>query len=202
MIRVAAALALAACLAACSTPSVSPTTDASALPAVEPERPYDAEAILDAMRASRRPGGVPDTLETDAIASAVAAQLWTWSGEPWPTLTIGGACGPERCSLDVAGTPPGAAGEDLYQLEVTDGAVTLLGSQLQGYPPELDSALDAIARDGARERLDGLVLQGVRWLPPPDAGRFVLSYRSGGEEGSPAADVTVDLATHSIVELR
>lgn len=156
------------------------------------------------MRASRRPGGVPDELQTEPIAAAVAAQLWTWDGEPWTGMSIGAACGPERCSLDVAGTPPGAAGEDLYQLEVrlADATALVLGSELRGYPAALDQQLDAIARAGAGERLRGLVLQTARWLPPPDAGRYVVAYRSGGEEGSRAVDVTVDLGTGTVVEVR
>ena len=152
------------------------------------------------MRDSRRPGGVPDQLETTPIATAVADQLWTWSGQPWTSISIGGSCGPERCSLDVAGMTAEAAGEDLYQLEIAGGVVTLVGSQLGGYPPSLESELDAIARSDVGDRLEGLILQSARWLPPPDLGRFVLAYRSGGEERSPALDVTVDLRTGEVVE--
>ena len=152
------------------------------------------------MRDSRRPGGVPDQLQTTPIAAAVADQLWTWSGQPWTSISIGGSCGPERCSLDVAGVTADGAGEDLYQLEIAGGVVRLLGSQLGGYPPSLESELDAIARSEVGDRLVGLILQSARWLPPPDLGRFVLAYRSGGEERSPALDVTVDLRTREVVE--
>jgi len=199
------------------TPPVSPSTHQSPPPAVResaaveaspasvPGRPYDADAVLTAMRQSRRPGGVPDVLETEPIAAAIADELWTWSGEPWTSLTVGGACGPERCSIDVAGAPAEAVGDDLYQLSVSlaDGAVTVVGTELRGYPPDLEARLDAIARAGAGgDQLEGLALQRARWLPPPDDGRFVLAYRSGGEEGSPAADVTVDLEAGTVIGMR
>lgn len=169
---------------------------------IRPGRPYDAGEVLAAMRSSRRPGGVPEVLQTQEIAGAVADRLWTWSGDPWTSLSIGGACGPETCSLDVAGAAADGSGEDLYQLEVrpANGSVRVLATELGAYPPELDRELDAIARAALGPRLEGLVLASARWLPPPDAGRFVLAYRSGGEEGSPAADVTVDLATREVIE--
>lgn len=221
-------LALAIGLGACASPQPSPAgqTDASGArhptasgaitedsgpiasrapsptptPSLAAGRPYGADEILAAMRDSRRPGGVPDELETEQIAAGIADQLWTWSGEPWASISIGGSCGPARCSLDVAGTPAGAAVEDLYQLEVAGGVVTLVGSQLGGYSPSLEPELDAIARSRIGDRLEGLILQSARWLPPPDLGRFVLAYRSGGEERSPALDVTVDLRTGEVVE--
>jgi hypothetical protein len=195
-------------LVACARPSPtrSPVPfaapDASAAPAVEPGRPYDAAAILDAMRTSRRPGGVPAELQTEPIAAAIAAELWTWNGDPWTTLTIGGACGPERCSLDVSGVPTDSGGEDVYQLEISDGAVSVAGSQLEGFPDALRPQLEEIARDGTGNQLDGLVLRTARWLAPPQSGKFVLAFRSGGEEGSPALDVTVDLDSRSVLDAR
>jgi len=42
-------------------------------------------------------------------------------------------------------------------------------------------------------------LTNVRWLPPPDETQFVISYRSGGEEGSCSADITVDVVVPSVV---
>jgi hypothetical protein len=43
-----------------------------------------------------------------------------------------------------------------------------------------------------------MALVGARWLPPPEAGQYWLSYRSGGEEGSPGLDVLLD-AVHGVV---
>ena len=81
-------------------------------------QPYDGAAMLAAMRDSTRPGGVPDELETNAVADAVAAQIWTWDGQPWEALSVGGACGPAECDLDVAGSTDGMAGADLYTFTV------------------------------------------------------------------------------------
>ena len=155
------------------------------------------------MQSSQRPGGVPAELQTLPIADQLAAAVWTYDGEPWPTLSASGSCQPEECTLDLSGTPDGAAGEDLYTFSITpsDGTITLLVADLHGYPGELDPALEAIARQGvASERLTGLALVGARWLPPPRDGQFVLSYRSGGEEGSPALDVTLDLTSGRVLD--
>lgn len=196
------------------TPTASPSAAASpsgsasvqpSLPALEPGRPYDAAAVLDAMRASRRPGGVPDSLKTEAIAAAIAERLWTFDGSLWPAMVAGGSCGPERCTVDIAGTPDGADGEDLYTFSVApaDGSVNLLIADLHGYPSSLGGLLDAVAQQGLPPgRLDGLKLLGARWLPPPDTGQFVLSYRSGGEERSQALDVVIDLPSRSVLEVR
>lgn len=197
-----------------AVPSASPTPAPSPVPSVQPTpsveighpgQPYDEAAILEAMQGSRRPGGVPDELETPDIAAAVAEQVWTYAGAPWQTLVIGASCGPERCTLDVAGTPEGGAGEDLYTFSIVpaSSAVSLLVADLHGYPTALDAELDAVARGGLdTERLAGLKLLGARWLQPPEAGRFVLSYRSGGEEGSEALDVVIDLRSRTVLEVR
>lgn len=185
------------------TPSAIPAASATPVLAVEPGRPYDAAAVLAAMRDSRRPGGVPDVIESDAIAAAVAAEVWTFDGEPWPALVIGGTCGAVSCALDLAGAPHGAAGEDAYQLTVdlATASVTVVGNDLHGYPEPLTAELDAMAREGLpADALDGLALRNARWLPPPDDGRFVLAYRSGGEEGSDARDVTIDATTGTVID--
>jgi hypothetical protein len=172
----------------------------------EPGRPYAAAAILDAMRNSRRPGGVPQQLQTDAVAQSLASAIWTYAGEAWQQApVIGASCGPQRCTVDVAGTPAGGAGEDLYTFSVVpeSGAASVLVADLHGYPAELDAVLDALARSQLEaSRLEGLAMAGARWLPPPDTGQFVLSYRSGGEEGSPALDVVVDLPAGKVLEVR
>lgn len=213
-----ASAAIAVLLAACGGPTPSSVPDASAAPSgaapsvvpsastsalATPGTPYSGADVLAAMRESRRPGGVPDELETDAVATTIAEQLWTWDGMPWATWNVGGACGPETCSLDVAGSPAGDPGTDLYTFDVDrgSGAVTLAGTDLHGHPPDLEARLDAAAR-GALDaaRLEGLALVGVRWLPPPETDRYWLAYRSGGEEGSPGLDVVVDLATGEVRE--
>jgi hypothetical protein len=178
--------------------SASESAAADLIP--EPGRPFDAQAILVAMRESRRPGGVPAELQTDEIAAAVADRVWTFDGEPWRDLVIGGSCGPETCTLEVAGRTEGALGEDLYVFSVTPSTeiVDLVSADLLGVPEDLLDDLDATARAGVEEPLEGLSLLGVRWLPPPAAGQYVLAYRPGGEEGSCGMDVVLDAAVGAI----
>lgn len=212
-----AALLLGACrgpaapgsAAASPAPSASAATSAAAdspspvQAAASPGRPYGPEALLVAMADSRRPGGVPDQLETDAVASALAEAIWTWDGAPWQTMSVGGSCAPGGCSLDVAGSPAGTAGVDLYSFQIDPaGSVQLVAADLHGYPAELDPELDALARSGIdADRLEGLQLLAAGWLPPPDDGRYRLAYRSGGEEGSPGLDVLVDLETGAVLSV-
>ncbi|MGH2456780.1 MAG: hypothetical protein ACRDHD_11060, partial [Candidatus Limnocylindria bacterium] len=203
---IAGLLLLGALATACGP--VTPTGSGSAAPsptAPTAGRPYDAAAILEAMRTSVRPGGVAAELQTEAIAAEVAASLWTWSGRSHPQLQVAGACGPTTCSLEVAGTPVGAAGTDLYVFLVTpsSGAVRLEAADLHGYPAELDAALDDLVRAQVpAERLAGLAMTAAGWQAPPLLGQFVVAYRSGGEEGSPAVDVVVDLFQGAVLEVR
>lgn len=186
----------------CGQPAPPTATEA---PAAEllPGRPYDSAEILEAMRGSRRPGGVPDQLETDQIAAAVAETVWTIDGEPWTTMSIGGSCGGARCTLDVSGARVGAPGEDLWALEVipASGAVLVLEANLRSMPAELVANADDRAREAVpRIGQDGLHLTAARWIPPPDY-RYVLSYRSGNEEGSCALELVV-IPTSGEVETR
>ena len=191
------------------SPSASPTSDPSPSPQLipglalpQPGRPFDTATLLDAMRTSRRPGGVPDQLETDRIAGAVADAIWTYGGEPWTTMAIGGSCGTETCTLEVAGTRPNSVGEDLWVFEIVPAtaSVTVASADLSALPTDVIGPLDDLASMLFRPgRLDGLALASARWLPPPVGGQFVLSYRSGGEEGSCGADVTIDAVVPEIL---
>jgi hypothetical protein len=198
-------------LAGCSSPAPSapasvgasaPAPSASAIAAPSPGRPFQADAILVGMRESRRPDGVPDELETNAIAAAVAEQIWTFDGEPWVELVIGGSCGPESCTLDVSGAPTGSLGDDVYAFQIDPAAsrVDLLDATLQGVPAALGPQLDALARASRPDLLDegGSRLTTIRWQPPPNESRFLLSYRSGGEEGTPQVDLSVDVVTSEV----
>ncbi len=180
-----------------ASPRATPSASATPGFAIEPGRPYDAPAILEAMRTSRRPGGVPDELETEAIAAAVSQVIYTLDGTPWPSMAIGGSCGPSTCTLELAGTPQAALGEDLYVLSVAPASsgVEVLETNLRGMTPEIAEHLDARARAAWEGNLEGLVLASARWQPPPDSSRFLLSYRSGGEEGSPGVELILDLDT-------
>lgn len=156
------------------------------------------------MRGSRRPGGVPDQLETDAIATALAQRLWTIDGEPWTTMSIGGSCGPVRCTLDVAGSRPGSLGEDLYAFEIIPAGseVAPISTDLRSLPPDVAAILDRLAREAeARIDRDGLLLASARWLPPPDHETFELSYRSGNEEGFCELELALDVASEEVEAL-
>lgn len=153
------------------------------------------------MRGSRRPGGVPDQLETDAIAAALAQRIWTIDGEPWTTMSIGGSCGPVRCTLDVAGSRSGSLGEDLYAFEIipAGGEVAPLSTDLRSLPPDVAAILDGLAREAeAGIGRDGLMLASARWLPPPDQESFELSYRSGNEEGFCELELTLNVASGAV----
>jgi hypothetical protein len=184
-----------------ATPSPSSSSPPPSAPAVTGidvpplGHPFDAASLLAAMRESRRPGGVPDQLETETIAARVAKAVWTYGGQPWSTLAVGGSCGPETCTLEVAGAAPGTQGDDVWVFTVTPatGDVSLLAAELSSVPPEVVAALDALARAlDASGSLGGMILASASWLPPPNAGQFVLSYRSGGEELSCGIDLTLD----------
>ena len=163
--------------------------------------PYDAAAILEAMRESRRPGGVPDQLETQAIATEVASTIWTIDGQRWDTITIGGSCGPVRCTLEVGGTRFGSVGEDLWILEVIPaaGEVAVIDTTLRSVPPNVATLLDGLARtaEPGIER-EGLVLASVRWRGPSAEDTYELSYRSGDEEGSCQLEILVETGLNEV----
>ncbi|HEY7526249.1 MAG TPA: hypothetical protein VIA82_05400 [Candidatus Limnocylindria bacterium] len=205
-------LALVACASptpSASVPTFTPTATGGASQATTvptptgplPARPYDGAAVLQAMRDSRRPGGVPAELQTAEIAAAVANTLWTWDGEPWPELVIGGSCAAAACSLEVAGTPPDAAGADLYILGVdrASATVTVESTDLHGYPRQLDGQLKAIATEVAPDAIRGLRFASAQWMPMA-AGQYLLAYRSGGEEGSPGVDLLIDAPSRTLLD--
>jgi len=184
-----------------ATPAPTPTAP-SGIVLPPAAAPFDAVTILTAMRDSRRPGGVPDQLETEQVASAVAAAVVTFDGLPWTTIAASGSCGTDSCALELAGTRPDSHGDDVWSFDVrpADGTVAVTTAELRGVPNELLPAIDALARSLLPEAaLEGLLLTSARWLPPPDGGQFALSYRGGGEEGSCGLDLTLDAVTPGIV---
>jgi hypothetical protein len=184
------------------SPTEAPTPD-HAPPVALPEigRPFDVTDILNAMRTSRRPGGVPLQLQTQAVAGQVAEAIWTYEGQPWETMSAGGSCGPTICSLEIAGTRPDAAGEDLWVFEIAGGELEVVAAELRALPAALVASLDEVARSlepliGER----GLALTNARWLTPAPDGRFRLSYRSGGEEGSCRVEVTIEVLEGTLLD--
>jgi hypothetical protein len=154
------------------------------------------------MRTSRRPGGVPDELETEAIASEIARQVWTFDGAPWEAMTVSGSCVTTACTLELVGTRRDADGEDLWTFAIApdEGRVEVVTSELAATPNDLAAALDALAHRLAPEGLlDGMLLSSAKWLPPPDTGAFALAYRSGNEEGSCEVDLVLDAVGGRIV---
>jgi hypothetical protein len=149
------------------TPVASPSPSAAAIVVPEPGRPFLAADVLSAMRESRRPGGVPDELETDDVAALVAEELWTFDGEAWQQLVIGGVCGPASCSLEVAGAPADAVGEDLYVFKIDTGGPTLSVEEtsLRGLPEPLTIRLDEVVREAHPELFEAgaLILTTARW---------------------------------------
>lgn len=187
-----------------ATGSPEEAASPAGIPLPAPGRPWDGAALLEEMGSSTRPDGVPSEVQTPAVADALARTVWTVDGTPWETMAIGGFCGPSTCTLDLAGAHLGRAGEDLWTVEVTlaTGDVTPVVSDVRSLPWDLVDDLDRLARslddDGG---LGPMVLASARWLPPPaEPGRFVLSYRSGGEEGSCAREILIDADDGEIVE--
>jgi hypothetical protein len=188
----------------------SPSQPASATPQIgidlpSPGSPLNATELLAAMRASTRPGGVPDQLETESLAESLARIILTVDGSPWSTSAIGGSCGNSTCILDVAGSHAGREGEDLWTFEIAlrSGAITTLVSDVRSLDAELVASLDELARGrDDQDVLADLVLTTARWLPPPAGlGFFALSYRSGGEEGSCALELVLDAGRGAMVEV-
>ena len=183
-----------------STPTDAPGPTGIELPT--PGTPFDAATIMTAMRDSRRPGGVPDQLETESIAAAVAAAVVTFDALPWTTMAASGSCGADSCTLELAGTRPDSHGDDVWIFDVRPaaGTVAVTTAGLRGLPNAMLPAIDALARSLLPAApLEGLLLASVRWLPPPDGGRFALSYRGDGEEGSCGLDLALDAVTPGIV---
>ena len=191
-------------LVGCGTSNTSPSQSQSAVALPDPGRPYDAEALLEAMRDSRRPGGVAVELQDGDIAAAVADRLWTFDGDPWRAIAAGGSCGPSACTLELSGGRADADGEDawVFTIDPATASVEVLSADLHAVPDVTAAALDRWARAvDAEGVLDGLRYTAVRWLPPPAEDRFRLAYRSGDEEESCSIDLELDAATGRITEV-
>ena len=155
------------------------------------------------MSTSPRPDGVPEELQTDAIAAAIAAEIWTFDGTRWDEMVVGGTCGPETCVVEVSGSREGVEADDVWTFAVDPAteSVTVGATDLRALPEEVVGDLDVLARSlVADEALEAMVLSSLAWLPPPSNDRFAMSYRSGGEEGSCGVDLVIDTDEESIVD--
>lgn len=194
-------LLLAACTAP-STPTPSPSPEpSSALP--EPGQPFDGATILAAMADSPRPDGVPDELQTDAIAAAVAEAIWTFDGDGWDRPIVSGVCG-TTCTLEVSGSRAGAEGDDvwIFSVDPSSGSVEVASAELRALPRDVVGQVDRLARRLGTSLTDDMLLTTVAWQPPPDGDRFRLSYRSGGEEGSCSVEMIVDARAGTLEDER
>jgi len=203
---------LAGCVTTAPAPSGQSASDGSAGEGSTPSassgfppagRPYSTDDILAALRDSQRPGGVPDEVETAAVAAAIADAIWTFDAKPWSAVSAGGSCGPTTCTVELVGTREGSDGEDLWSFDVNPagGSVALAQRELGAVPNEVRDDLDALARSLAQGgELDDLVLASVTWLAPPDETAFSLAYRSGNEEGSCAVDIVLDPVARRVLE--
>lgn len=194
------------------TPAATPSGVPSPDPAITPQpsassagqvgRPFVASDILEAMRLSRRPGGVPDELQTEAIAWAIADEIWTLGGAPWTSIVVGGSCGPTECTLEVSGAPAEAVAEDLWVFTITpaSGAVAVASTVLRGMSPSLLDRADGVVRNSPSAPASEAILTSGRWLPPPDDGELILSYRTGAEIGACGVDYTVDVDGGTVID--
>ena len=154
------------------------------------------------MASSPRPDGVPEELQTDAIAGAIAEAIWTFDGAPWDAIVIGGSCG-GSCLVEVAGTRDGTPGDDVWAFAVVPASeqVAIESAELRAIPDELVEELDELARSlVAPADLEDMRLTAATWHPPPDTDRFTLIYRSGGEEGSCGLDLLIDADAAEILD--
>ena len=158
---------------------------------------------MTAMRDSRRPGGVPDQLETEQIAAAVAAAVVTFDGLPWTTMAASGSCGTDSCTLELAGTRPDSLGDDVWIFDVrpADGTVAVtIGRAARRC--RTSCCRHSTSWPGRSSRLRAWRASCSRapgGSPRRTAEQFALSYRGDGEEGSCGLDVTLDAVTPGIV---
>jgi hypothetical protein len=161
--------------------------------------------MLAAMRGSRRPGGVPDDLESEAVTRGIASAIWTFDGQAYDDMSVAGVCGADRCTLEVVGVRDDSTGEDLwvFNVDMEKETVTVTSAELGATPEGLVAELDSLARRLAPAgTLDDLVLASARWSPPPDDAAFLLAYRSGNEEESCAIDLVLDAALGNISDVQ
>jgi len=155
------------------------------------------------MADSPRPDGVPEELQTDAIAAAIADAIWTFDGGAWDRPIVSGVCG-TTCTLEVSGSHAGTGGEDLwiFHVDPSSGSVEVASAELRALPNHVVDLVDRLARRLGTSLADDMLLTTVAWQPPPDGDQFSLSYRSGGEEGSCAVEILVDARAGTLVDER
>jgi hypothetical protein len=91
----------------------------------------------------------------------------------------------------------------LFLVDLRSGLFSLGGPPaLRGFPPELTSDLDALARSlDEAGQLKGLGLLGTEWTIPPPADTFLLRYGKGLEEGDPTLVVILDRSARKVISI-
>jgi hypothetical protein len=194
-----------AIVAACASPSPVPSApDPPRIVLPEPGRPYTAADLLAVLRAG--PGSEsPAALFQREVGDALAAAVWTFDGRPYQSLSAEASCGPSRCEISVQGVPDSSEeariDHYIFDLDLKTLGLTRTYAGLGAFPADLRPRLDEIARAGLPiERLKGLSFRSAMWLPPPEFGRFELTYDEGGLEGSRALRVVVDARLRLVIQ--
>ena len=107
----------------------------------EPGRPYDAAAVLAAMRDSRRPGGVADSSADRADCGRRGRPAVDLGRIGLDRLAMGGGCGADACRLEVTGSaedPPGATPTPSRSSRPAARS-QLTTADLHGYPATLEA---------------------------------------------------------------
>lgn len=170
-------------------------------------QPYAADDVWAAMQTARN---LPDELRTAELAEALAPRIWTYDGQPYARLWIGGECGepPVRCEVEVVGLPGFALDIDradnyFFEVRPAIGVLTQEGGQdgLAGFPREIVRPLDDAVRGLIDHRLGERQLIGVSWLlPPPDDG-YLLRYGFDDILGEGQIVVGYDRGTNEVFSI-
>lgn len=186
-----------------TAPQATPTLAPARKPATTVHgTPYDAKDVLAVLGASG--SRVPAVLRSGPVAAAIgdalAARIWTYDGEPYRELTLSASCDDDglRCDIQAKGVPAFAMDRDAadfytFSVEVGTGVLMPAGEPaLRGHPSDLAPTLDAGARASLGDRLAGLSLLAVQWLPEPATDAYLLRYGTGDEEADQQVIVRYD----------
>ena len=187
------------------TPVLSPV---GTPPAAAHGRPYSSDELAAAIQQSRDiPPQLKTPARTRALAEALAGSIWTYDGNRYLELILTASCDEGanlRCDVGATGVPAFVSSRDRsdhYGWVATAIGVTASGGNgLAGYPSQLDSILDRLARSlDNGHQLQNLTLIRGEWAIRPGPDVYVLHYSDGGEEGGTRLLVTIDRAAQRIL---
>jgi hypothetical protein len=171
----------------------------------KPGRPYTAANMLTVLRAAPRSQLSADLVRPE-VAEALSLAVWTFDGRPYRVVVAEGSCVPRGCQVSVQGAPNPAdevrSDHYIFDIDLDRFELSPKYVGLRAFPAELHPQLDAIARAALpRDRLEGLAYDSAIWLPPPEFGRFEVTYDEGGLEGSRGLRVLVDARVGSVIRV-